>query len=77
MADERVVHIGENSPEQVAYRLMQDIARCEGTDLVGDGDRAATREWVLATFAQCLMTVRRPAAVSEHLKFDVPDRVEL
>jgi hypothetical protein len=74
MADVAMVHIGENSPEQVAYKLMQDIAKCEGTDLGADGDRAATREWVLTTFAQCLLTVRRPGAVSDHLKSDIPDR---
>jgi hypothetical protein len=30
MADAPVVHIGENSPEYVAYRLMLDIAEAEG-----------------------------------------------
>jgi hypothetical protein len=25
-----VVHIGENSPEQVAYNLLKDVAKAEG-----------------------------------------------
>jgi hypothetical protein len=74
MTDETMIRIfGENSPEQIAYKLMHDIAKCEGKKLSGNGNWNASREWVLGTFAQCLMTVRRPGAVSEHLKADIPD----
>lgn len=77
MADEKVVHIGDNSPEQVAYKLLQDIAKCEGMDLFADGKKiVASREWILSTYAQCLMTVRRPGTVAEHLRVKVPDLVD-
>jgi hypothetical protein len=33
MADQPMVHIGENSPEHVAYRLMQLIADVEQVNL--------------------------------------------
>jgi hypothetical protein len=46
MADNSVVHIGENSPEYVAYRLLKDIARVE--------DGSKDRKWILDTFAECL-----------------------
>jgi hypothetical protein len=50
---------GEGSPEQIAYKLMQDIAKCEGKKLAPDN---ASREWILGTFAQCLLTVRNQGA---------------
>jgi len=52
MADIPVVHIGENSPEYVAYRLLREIARLEK----GMGDRKK----LLDTYAECLRTVRDP-----------------
>jgi|HubBroStandDraft_3_1064219.scaffolds.fasta_scaffold736471_1 hypothetical protein len=33
MADDAIVHIGENSPEHVAYKLMERIAEAEGKNL--------------------------------------------
>ncbi|AKH44147.1 hypothetical protein FHS61_001466 [Altererythrobacter atlanticus] len=60
MADNSVVHMGENSPEQVAYRLMGLIARTEGYTLVGMGD-APPREWIIKTFAACLHAVKAPS----------------
>jgi hypothetical protein len=61
MADPSVVHIGENSPEQVAYRLLHDVARAEKKSF-GGGSIAATtdRKWILDTYAECLNAVRRP-----------------
>ncbi len=53
MADIPVVHIGENSPEFIAYRLMRDIVRLEK----GAGDRKK----LLDTYAECLRTVKDPA----------------
>ena len=53
MADNTTVHIGENSPEQIAYRLMVDINAYE--------DRPArTRADILRLYAQCLAAVRNP-----------------
>jgi hypothetical protein len=74
MADDNVIRIFGESPEQVAYRLMHDIAKCEGKKLNANGNHNVSREWLLTTFAQCLLTVRRPGAVSEHLNVDIQDR---
>jgi hypothetical protein len=54
MADQTDVHIGENSPEEVAYKLLSIVRRMEtGT---------ATKKQLLDTYAECLMAVRRPEA---------------
>ncbi len=57
MAEQTVVHIGENSPEQVAYRLMDNIAHVEGKVLFKD-QNSADRTWILDTYAECLRAVR-------------------
>ena len=60
MADEAVVHIGENSPEYVAYRLLAHVARWEGKNLnarAGDS-QAADRGYILDTYAECLEAVK-------------------
>lgn len=59
MADNNVVHIGENSPEQVAYKLMRDIARAEKKALDGAPPNSS-RDWILSTYKQCLKIVRNP-----------------
>jgi len=48
-----VVHVGENSPEQVAYKLMELVLGHEQNDRL-------TREMILDTYAECLRTVRVP-----------------
>ena len=53
MADDAVVHTGGNTPEQVAYKLLHDIAAIEGKAL-------PDRRWLLDTYAECLLTVRNP-----------------
>jgi hypothetical protein len=61
LADTTVVHIGENSPEQVAFRLMKEIADVEGKVFhtsPGNGRQAADRRWILSTYRECLMTVK-------------------
>ena len=66
MADAPVVHIGENSPEYVAYQLMLDIAECEGKRFskpapgYGSGISVVDRDWILNTYRQCLRAVRDP-----------------
>lgn len=52
MADAPVVHIGENSPEEVAYRLMRRIEAVEVSS--GKPDR----KWLLSTYAACLKVVQ-------------------
>jgi siderophore synthetase component len=57
MAENTVVHIGENSPEHVAYRLLHDIANVEDKILHRSRDnpgKVADRKWVLDTYAECL-----------------------
>lgn len=56
MAD-TTVHMGENSPEQVAYKLLFDVANVEGKTL-HSGTHAANREYILRTYWECLRTVR-------------------
>jgi hypothetical protein len=53
------IHIGENSPEQVAYKLMQAIAGSEGLGFSGMHERPS-REWIIRTYAACLYVVRDP-----------------
>jgi hypothetical protein len=59
MADGTVVHIGENSPEEIAYKLLQHIASQERKTLIVSSE--AERKWLLDTYAECLMTVRNPS----------------
>jgi membrane-anchored protein YejM (alkaline phosphatase superfamily) len=62
MAD-TVVHVGEDSPEHVAYTLMRDIARVENKILdasEGQLEKVANRKWILDTYAECLTVVRDP-----------------
>jgi hypothetical protein len=59
MADgNTVVHIGENSPEHVAHRLMQEVASLEGKLLYGGKPNSADRKWLLDTYAECLRAAR-------------------
>lgn len=62
MADNTVVHMGENSPEQIAYKLLQAIAMNEGMTLANThvGKASADRKWLLDTYAECLKTVKAP-----------------
>lgn len=61
MADAPVVHIGENSPEQVAFRLLERVASVEGIYLHGSKDgKVADRKWILDTYAECIYAVRTP-----------------
>lgn len=47
MADAPVVHIGENSPEYVAYKLMNDILRLEKHQTI-------SRKLLLDTYSECI-----------------------
>jgi hypothetical protein len=62
MADNTVVHIGENSPEQVAYKLMQDVMQAEKRSHASDGGnngwQRADRAYMLSTYYECLRTVQ-------------------
>jgi hypothetical protein len=56
-----VVHIAENSPESVAYRLLRDIADVEGRvfDRTPQNSRSPVdRKWILDTYRECLRAVK-------------------
>jgi hypothetical protein len=60
MSDAAVVHIGENSPEFVAFRLMERIAYSEDKRIAGSKDerQKPDRAWLLDTYAECLQATR-------------------
>jgi len=61
MADATVVHLGENSPEQVAYKLFIAIAHAENKHPTASKPWPDTdREWILNTYAKCLYVVQNP-----------------
>ena len=50
MADADALHIGENSPEQVAFKLLYEIANVEGIEMRGlSGTKKTDRKWILDT----------------------------
>lgn len=57
MSDKSSVFLGGESPEQVAYRLVQDIARLEDK-WTGMTFKNVDREWLLDTYKQCLAATR-------------------
>lgn len=65
MADAPVVHIGENSPEKIAYKLLENVASVERKALHHTEHReytVADRKWILDTYAECLEAVKVPNA---------------
>lgn len=57
-----VVHIGENSPEQIAYKLLERVASVEqklmyATKQPGES-QVADRKWILDTFSECLTAAK-------------------
>jgi hypothetical protein len=58
MPDSPVVHIGENSPEEVAFKLFKEVVLVEIHN--GGQPNKMTKKWILDTYAECLITVRAP-----------------
>jgi len=65
MADKSDIHIGENSPEEVALKLFQMIAAVEKKSTTGSdeseikaGWTKADKAYILKTYGECLTTVR-------------------
>ncbi|MCL8000195.1 hypothetical protein M8994_18350 [Brucella sp. 21LCYQ03] len=61
MADKPVVHIGENSPEQIAYNLFKHIVDVEDKRLSTSErypEKVATRQYILETYAEALKAVQ-------------------
>ena len=70
-----LAHIGENSPEQIAYKLLETIASNEKKTLhwsVGS-NATADRKWLLDTYAECLAAVsgkrRGPIAMIDERQY--------
>lgn len=58
MADNTTVHFGENSPEQVAYKLMRDIVAAEDRSFGASKANRIDRKWLLDTYGECLQAVK-------------------
>ena len=59
MADDSIVHLAENSPEQVAYKLLEEIAFAEGKSLrPGMTGQKADRAYILSTYWECWRVVQ-------------------
>lgn len=60
MADSTTVHIGENSPEEVALKLFYEVAAAEKKDTwKGYGHtEKPDRKWILDTYFECLQAVK-------------------
>jgi hypothetical protein len=58
MADKTIVHMGENSPEFVAYRLMEKIDSAEE-----NYSKKRGRDDILKLYAACLTAVQNPHSV--------------
>jgi hypothetical protein len=48
-----IVHIGESSPEFVAFRLYHEVRQAEDP-------KQLSKKWILDTYAECLNAVRQP-----------------
>jgi hypothetical protein len=58
MADKATVHIGENSPEEVAYKLFSHIVSVENKDLYNSGKaNSADRAYILKAYYECRRVV--------------------
>ncbi len=62
MADAPAVHIGENTPEEIAYKLLHNVAAAEGKSFARSATAKSNgdRKWILDTYAECLLAVRAP-----------------
>ena len=59
MVDLAVSRAVENTPEHVAYQLLERVADLEGVALARGGkDKLASRKWLLDTYAECLDAAR-------------------
>ncbi|WP_420431068.1 hypothetical protein [Hyphobacterium sp.] len=60
MADGTTIKQDHNSPEEVAYKLFQDVLNVEKRALYAHGDNPADRKLILDTYAECLLAVKSP-----------------
>jgi hypothetical protein len=59
MDDKAAVHPRDNSPEQVAYKLMLLVGLAE-KKMVDSPHTTADRAWILETYSECLFAVQNP-----------------
>jgi hypothetical protein len=63
VAEAAEVHLGENSPEGVAFKLLYEIAEAEGMQMRhADGSKKPDRQWILDIYAECIMAVKAPSS---------------
>ncbi|MDQ7251331.1 hypothetical protein [Dongia sedimenti] len=63
MSEQVTDHAADESPENVAYRLLVLIADLENKTLHGNPSKDRTnadRQWILDTYAECLRAIRAP-----------------
>lgn len=69
MSDNAILHVGENSPEQVAYKLFLRIGLAEEKlNISGNPTPGTDRKWILETYAECLAFVKGRKSSYELLK---------
>lgn len=70
MSESTIVHIGENSPEQVAYKLFFDVIKREATkSSANKAIEQDVRKYLLDAYAECLRAVRYPEERFDHRPF--------
>jgi len=62
MSDTTILHTGENSPQYIAFRLLQEVAYAEKKELWKGASAAEKpdRKWILDTYSECLTAVQHP-----------------
>ena len=59
MSIDTTVYVGDNSPEQIAYKLLQAIAFAEGKSLqAGMTGHKPDRAYILSTYWECWRVVQ-------------------
>lgn len=64
MTESSAFVVGENTPEQVAFKLMTVIGANQGYGFIGVQPRPPA-EWILKTYAACLQVVRSPGSADD------------
>ena len=59
---------GAHSPEYVAYLLFRILADIESKELRKGFPNTTDRSWILDSYAECLATVKNPAARLEQVE---------
>ncbi len=62
MEEESIAHGGDNTAEQVAFKLFKVIAALEDQHIPGisEGHNVPDRKYVLNRYAECLRAVKSP-----------------